>query len=105
MLGYPSERQLKTIRNWPIKDPQDIRELHKIMEYIKPIWEFGNFGYWNRIGDVYYISTAGWSGNESIIEALEENIIFWMLYFYQMQRGGHYIFCKDFVEEDDEQDS
>jgi hypothetical protein len=96
--GYPTDEQLKIIEEWPIVNPQDIAEFHKIMEYIKPLWEFADCGYWVQDGDIYYLHTAGWSGNEDIIGALDKNIIFWMLYWYRSERGGHYIFCRIFNE-------
>ena len=42
----------------------------------------------------YNISTAGWSGNESVIEELR-NTDLWLLKFRAHLSGGHYYFKID----------
>jgi len=84
--NYPTDDELKKINKWDCKD------LHGLMAYIRELWEFADYGYWSQKGDTYYLDTAGWSGNEDIIAALQKNRIFWMFYWQQSRRGGHYIF-------------
>jgi hypothetical protein len=38
------------------------------------------------------LHTFGWSGNESIVDALDKNVLFWMTCWEQSNRGGHYKF-------------
>lgn len=91
--GYPTEEMEKAITAWPY---QRCREL---MECIRKAWHFGDWG-WSESDEVvdgetvrrYTISTGGWSGNETLIGALQENRMFWMLCWQQSRRGGHYIF-------------
>jgi hypothetical protein len=45
-----------------------------------------------RRGRRWSISTGGWSGNESLIEALQRNHIFWSLCWMKSERGGHFVF-------------
>lgn len=89
--GYPTEDALKAIAEWP--HAFGFREL---MRSILPCWRYAESGYWEKSTsgavDVYELSTAGWSGNESIISALESNRIFWLFCWHQSTRGGHYIF-------------
>jgi hypothetical protein len=91
--GYPDGEELEKITNWPYTD------LKGLMEYVKERWNYADWG-WNETGDtdygrpiiVYEISTGGWSGNESLIQALGENLMFWNTCWYSSRRGGHYIF-------------
>jgi hypothetical protein len=99
--GYPTEKVLEYIKRWHWSDAK------AMFDYIKDIWAYADFGYWkeevvskDNYTNVeyeeprlrYYISTAGWSGNESIIRAMQENTMLWGLNWVQSRRGGHYIF-------------
>ena len=91
--GYPTEEELETIRNWNIIGKKEAKQL---MEYVQSIWNFGDeyFKVKDANNSIYYIlHTGGWSGNEDIIGALQENIhCFWLFYWLSTRRGGHYIF-------------
>lgn len=82
---YPTEEQLQKIKDW------DAANFHGLLAYIKPLWAFDSWG-WSQDGERYNISTGGWSGNEDIIGAMQSNQIWWMMYWQQSARGGHYIF-------------
>jgi len=85
--GYPEECELQKIREWDT-------DFKGLMGYIRERWKYAHSGFWKEelAGDVYHLSTAGWSGNESIIEALRENILFYSMCWQRSERGGHYIF-------------
>lgn len=97
--GYPTEKSLDIIKNW-----EYTKGFGNLLDFIYTIWAYNDAGYWtvnrnlpheyhkDKLMDVYNISTAGWSGNENIIRALQENRIFWMSCWYQSRRGGHHIF-------------
>lgn len=96
--GYPTETALDIIREWPFT--MGDREL---FVFIKSIWWMADWGWKEGIEPSerelvervyrYRISTGGWSGNESIIQALQENKwCMWYLTWVQSRRGGHYIF-------------
>ena len=85
--GYPTEVELKKIENWPYND-----DFEPLMEYVRERWDYANDGFWRQNGDKYYISTAGWSGNETIIGALQANLMFWGSCWQKSERGGHYVF-------------
>lgn len=89
MSDYPSDEELAKIASWKVTGQKDFLDL---MEYVHDLWAYAGDGYWSRKGDIFRISTAGWSGNEDIIAALQENTVFWLLYWQQSRRGGHYIF-------------
>jgi len=84
--GYPTNAELKKIAKWPHTD------LAGLLEYVRERWAYADAGYWRQRGGKYWISTAGWSGNESLVGALEKNYVFWSICWLQSRRGGHYIF-------------
>ena len=86
--GYPTDDTLKKITEW------DWKHTDKLFELLRKLWAYNE--YWTQTDNgeniTYNISTMGWSGNESIIDALEENYIIWHFTWIQTRRGGHYIF-------------
>lgn len=83
--GYPTDRELEIIRNWPRTDVQGC------FEFIRDRWRYPDR--WTLEDDGYlHVSTGGWSGNEEMIGALRENMMIWLMSWYQITRGGHYIF-------------
>src|SRR6478736_10329887 len=89
--GYPTEETLKTIEEWKILN---FNEIPKILEYVYTGWNYKEWG-WSKnkrqhraykggqLRRYYHISTGGWSGNESLISAMENNHILWSLIFVQ----------------------
>lgn len=103
--GYPTEAALELVGKWHWSD------MKGWFEFIKSIWWYSEWGWkekdephdWGIEETVhrYYISTGGWSGNESIIGAMKENEWTWHFAWLQSRRGGHYIFeDRDFKIED-----
>ena len=85
--GYPSEAELQRIREWSWEGG-----FRPLMDYVRKRWMYANHGYWSQEGDRFSISTAGWSGNEDIIAALEANQMFSMLCPVSWRTGGHYVY-------------
>jgi hypothetical protein len=94
--GYPTLDALSLIENWHYSDPVNW------FAFISEIWYMTDWGWnsfvvdhrWKKGVKVteHHISTAGWSGNESIIKAMEKNEMLWWLTHAQTTRGGHYLF-------------
>jgi hypothetical protein len=84
--GYPTDEELDKIKTWDYKD------YCGLMAYVHARWKYADCGYWEQKDKTYKLHTAGWSGNESIVNAMQENIMFWLLYWFSTTRGGHYIF-------------
>ncbi len=94
--GYPTEETLDKIENWSYNDPRGW------FKFIENVWHLRSWGwtegpYKQNESDLkdkyrYYVSTCGWSGNESIIKAMQQNHVLWLISWVQSRRGGHYIF-------------
>ena len=87
MSEYPTQEQLDAIAAWPAD---------RLASWFDFIQEAGKYwpedDYWTQEGNTYHISTAGWSGNEDILEAMSQNFACWALTWQSHRRGGHYIF-------------
>ncbi len=87
---YPSEADLKQIRDWGHED------FSGLMEFVRDIWQWPEWGFSELADDgnedVFELHTGGWSGNEEIISALALNQMFWPMCWESSARGGHHIF-------------
>jgi len=84
--GYPAEECLGAIETWAFNE----RPLEEFLTYIKAMWIYPDR--WEQTEEKLTLSTGGWSGNESLITAMENNRVFWMMCWEESRRGGHYIF-------------
>jgi hypothetical protein len=86
--GYPTEETLEKIAKL---SPLD-ESIDEIVEYLIRVWHWHeDMIKWDKKHGNLQLHTGGWSGNESVISALEKSL-FWMLYWYKSIRGGHYYF-------------
>lgn len=99
--GYPTEEELQKIETWPSEDPAGwfafIKACGNYWSDTSPyMWSEGPGVVLGLDTDkqFYWISTGGWSGNESILTAMEKNWMLWNLTWYSHRRGGHYQFIK-----------
>lgn len=97
--GYPTEETLRVVREWTFRNFSDF---DRLLEYVQRAWRYPV--YFQRakrrfrpfpshsLHRQWHVSTGGWSGNEDLIGALQDNRMFWLTCWVQSQRGGHYIF-------------
>jgi hypothetical protein len=75
---------LDDIKQWPIED------FNGLIEHIDPLWsEYGTIKISKRI---ISLITGGWSGNEDIIGAMQENVLLWTIHWKATVSGGLYVF-------------
>lgn len=98
--GYPTDATLECIVSWKIDDYEDCATL---LAFVQKAWHWPSYFTkapnrhrpWpgaRTLERRYTVSTGGWSGNESLIAAMESNFMFWTLTWESSRRGGHYIF-------------
>lgn len=91
--GYPTEETLEAVRTWPATDPAGLMDFveEATSDYGEVTRERQTLSDASDEITVRY-STGGWSGNENLIGALQDNLAFWMLCWYESRRGGGYTF-------------
>ena len=94
---YPTDETLRLIREWSIDSMQAAADA---MDFAGKAWAYSKQWEMEERWDdpdwpshpkrVYRFSTGGWSGNESIVSAIEENQMLQILGAWSWRRGGHY---------------
>ena len=94
--NYPTAAALAKVSGWPVNDPMDAIAL---LGFVRRLWAYRGFGAWNMeqrhyasTTCSYEVCTAGSTGNELLIVALQENRDFWRMAWVQSVRGGHHTF-------------
>ena len=86
MNGYPDESILRKIKRWDGKD------VTKMVNLIEESWNITYGAYQIKwINSKRYkltLITGGWSGNESVMAAINKNKWFDMFYWQMSKRGG-----------------
>ena len=103
--GYPTDEFLEKIGKFEV-----IPDIWEFIEEIRNAWWADDWGF--KLTKIYKIKgwnsgkyrtlqlhTEGWSGNESIIEALKNSML-WVMYWQKSIRGGHYYFRIPIKEEE-----
>lgn len=96
--GYPTDETLERIKTWPIVINTDFAA---VMDFAGRAWnypegwvcepDFIDPDWPNQLSQRRYVfSTYGWSGNESIIGAIEGNQVLQLVGAWSWRRGGHY---------------
>lgn len=89
--GYPTNSTLEMISNWKVMSNFAVKDL---LSYVGDAWRYGwpvRKGGRGRERWIY-VATGGWSGNESLIGALQDNSAFWAFCWLESRRGGGFKF-------------
>jgi len=90
--SYPYDAELAEIRDYDLLH----RPVSGLVALLFAVWNWGIRDEWvTRRGTRLYLATGGWSGNEDIIKALQENLLFWSMCWYKSMRGGAFWFHLD----------
>lgn len=103
-MTYPTDEQLRRIRAWPADDLTGWLAFVRAAGHwwsMTPPWGWTEDavcptpcpgGAAHLSGRMYRVSTGGWSGNEEILGAMEDNVACWLQCWEATSRGGHYEF-------------
>lgn len=97
--GYPTDRTLRTIEAWTIRTPEDYRAFRKFCEAgIRPPYGVVR-DTTDRGKRARKMATGGWSGNESIMNAMLRNPVFHMIGYIYQRRGGVLVYYTQAIKE------
>ena len=96
--GYPQDNEIKFLTEIPTSDFKN--NAIEILRLFETTGYGGGKVFDNKDGTVSLeLYTGGWSGCEDMIGALAENKIWWLMFWQESKRGGHFLFSanKDFA--------
>lgn len=94
--GYPTDELLEFISALEI--PFSKKDVIDLLDLVKDMWSYPEranqkvVSHWGEPYRKYTFSTGGWSGNESLIDAVLEIDFFKSLYLKKWEAGGYYEF-------------
>ncbi len=94
MRDYPCDEEIERVKKWEFHGPDSFVQFMAFVRLIGKYWPSSDPFGWDEdpVTRTYNISTGGWSGNEAILGAMQDNLTFWMVCWQEHRRGGHYIF-------------
>lgn len=89
--GYPTEETLGTIERWEIRTLADAQ---KLMDFVGEATKaYGRYDVEETPkGQRVTFATGGWSGNESVMQALGNNHMVTAMYWESSHRGGKHVY-------------
>lgn len=84
-----TDQEAEILKKWRRNDP------HSLVDFLSGLWFVPEKTIRiDETEDKYYLqlNTMSWKGNEDIIHALMDNVIFWHKHWRKTERGGHYTF-------------
>ena len=101
--GYPSDETLDRIERWPVA--QQLDGVRKCLDFVVEAWDTRYGSVHRTLIDIEQaflaptanetfirFATGGWSGNESLIHALQRNWMVHGLTWVMSRRGGLHIY-------------
>lgn len=97
--GYPTDEALEHIKTLGKLDGDIKARTEEFIAFVRSIWHWPEWGFHEREGEnivgrkcrVIELHTGGWSGNESVIDAMH-GTFFWFFYWRRSDCGGHFYF-------------
>lgn len=94
--GYPTDELLDFIAALSV--PLSNKDVTELLDLVKDMWSYPERATqkvvenWGHAYRKYTFSTGGWSGNESLLDAVFEIDFFKSLYLKKWESGGYYEF-------------
>lgn len=85
--GYPAEESLEYIRRFPLTP--DREKIDELLRDIVEAWMFSDRA--QEKNGLWVFSTGGWSGNESLIYALQQSSLWAILHWRSVEFSGGFL--------------